>query len=101
MRVLLTGATGFVGSHLLRSLLRHGDDVRVLALRETIGQVRYRDCVKLLVGSVEDEDVLAEATEGVEVVYHLGGLIPGGNSQAKDFRRVNLVGTQNLLRVSE
>src|SRR3712207_4328280 len=55
MDVLVTGATGFVGPHLLQRLLARGDTIRVLALPETVEQVRYRDRVEVVVGDLADE----------------------------------------------
>jgi UDP-glucose 4-epimerase len=95
MRVLLTGATGFVGSHVLDRLVARGDQVRVLALPETVEQLRHRDGVSIVAGSLADRDLLAGAARGVEVVYHLGGLLPG--HPPEEIRIVNTLGTENLL----
>jgi nucleoside-diphosphate-sugar epimerase len=95
MRVLLTGATGFVGSHVLNRLVTRGDHVRVLALPETVEQVRHRDCVSIVAGTLADSAVLAKAARRVEVVYHLGGLRPGYPPQ--ETMRVNVEGTEKLL----
>jgi nucleoside-diphosphate-sugar epimerase len=96
MDVLVTGATGFVGPHLLQRLLARGDVIRVLALPETVEQVRYRDRVEVVVGDLADEVVLAEAVRGAEVVYHLAER-PLGSHEA-DLRVVNVGGTEKLLR---
>lgn len=95
MRVLLTGATGFIGSHVLDRLVARGDQVRVLALPETVEQVRYCAGVSIVAGSLSDRDLLAGAARETEVVYHLGGLLPG--SPPEETRIVNTQGTENLL----
>jgi nucleoside-diphosphate-sugar epimerase len=100
VRVLLTGATGFIGSHVLETLLERGDTVRVLALPETLKQLRQRDGLTVVTGSLADPEAVSEATRGARVVYHLGGLIPGTHARAEDFQRVNVSGTKHLLAAS-
>src|SRR5215475_13158281 len=98
MRVLLTGATGLIGPCVLEHLLSRGDDVHVLALPETVLQVPRHDRVRVVAGSLAQNDRLGEATQGVEVVYHLGAMQLGSNPE--DLIRVNVQGTGNLLRAS-
>jgi nucleoside-diphosphate-sugar epimerase len=98
MHVLMTGATGYVGPYVLDKLVQDGDDVKVLALPGTEDQLSHHDAVRVFSGSLDDLDVLARATRGVEVVYHLSGLYP--DSPVKDMIRVNVGGTRNLLQAS-
>jgi len=96
MRVLLTGASGFVGSHVLDLLVARDDSVRVLALPETLDQVRHYDNVSLFPGSLADRDLITKAVRGVQVVYHLAGLRPG--PPPSEINSVNVRGTENILR---
>ncbi|MCF7855879.1 MAG: NAD-dependent epimerase/dehydratase family protein [Candidatus Pacebacteria bacterium] len=81
MKVLVTGGTGFTGSHLVKRLLDRGHEVRVLDNQKGI---MYGDLEKLgaelQIGSVTDKEVLRKAISGVEVIHHL----------AAAFRRINL-----------
>ena len=95
MDVLLTGATGLVGQHLLRRLLAEGDAVRVLALPDTVDRIPKHDRVELLVGDLSRPRVLAEAVEGMEVVYHLAARVLGAGT--RDLISVNVLGMENLL----
>jgi nucleoside-diphosphate-sugar epimerase len=98
---LLTGATGFVGSEVLDQLLDRGDDVRVLALPDTADSLHGRDRVEILEGSLSDSDVLARATHGVDVVYHLAAIHLSALlavADPKELRTVNVEGTDRLLR---
>ncbi|HTN42204.1 MAG TPA: NAD(P)-dependent oxidoreductase [Nitrospiria bacterium] len=95
-RVLLTGATGFIGSHVLDRVLMQEGRVRVLALPETIKDLRQPDRVEVVAGSVTDEALLTEAVRGVEMVYHMAALLPG--SSHVDLMKINVHGTENLLR---
>ena len=98
MRILLTDATGLLGPPLLERLLARGDIVRVLILRETPHDLQHRNDVEVIEGSLSDVDVLIKATKNVEVVYHLAQLSPAPERTGVDFVRVNVQGTENLLR---
>jgi nucleoside-diphosphate-sugar epimerase len=93
--VLVTGGTGFVGSHLVELLLRKGYEVACLVrdprrLRWLTGQK-----VRLVVGDCSDPGSLAAATKNAEVVYHVAGLTKSYRS--RDYYQVNQFGTRNLL----
>jgi nucleoside-diphosphate-sugar epimerase len=100
MQVLLTGATGLIGSAVLDCLVARGEAVRTLVLPDAVDQLRYRDRLEVLVGRLTDSDMLAEATKDVEVVYHIAQLFPAPSAALQDLRRVNVHGTENLLRAS-
>ncbi len=98
--VLVTGATGFLGSVLVRQLLEEGEAVRVLR-RETstldlLGASTAR--VEHAVGDVSDPESMAEAMAGVEQVYHTAAFVGfGGARDAEQLRAVNVVGTANVV----
>jgi nucleoside-diphosphate-sugar epimerase len=93
--VLLTGASGFVGSVILDRLVQSGVSVRVLALPETVAGLLHRDRITLFEGSLADRDLLARATAGVQVVYHFGAALPSSDTAL--IIEVNVRGTENLL----
>lgn len=99
MRILVTGATGFVGSHLVEALQRRGDEVTVLArsLRKatSLGSME----VRVVLGDLHDTRALDEAVEGQDVIYHVAGVI-AARSEA-EFLRANHQGARNLLAASE
>jgi nucleoside-diphosphate-sugar epimerase len=101
MRVLVTGATGLTGRHVVERLLSRGDTVRALVLPETLERMRYRDQLEALMGSLADKDVLERATKNVEVVYHLAQLAPVPGRKLSDLIETNVKGTENLLRACE
>jgi nucleoside-diphosphate-sugar epimerase len=100
MQVLLTGAAGLIGSSVLGCLVARGDTVRVLVQPEAADQVRYRDRLEVVVGSLADSDVLTEATQDVEIVYHLAETFPTPSTTWQDLREVNVHDTENLLHAS-
>jgi nucleoside-diphosphate-sugar epimerase len=103
MKVLLTGATGFVGSQVFEHLTGHGDEVRVLVRPESLASaekamhLRRRDNVEVFLGQLNDADVLAKATEAVEVVYHLAAQHVKPGARAEDLISTNVKGTETLL----
>jgi dihydroflavonol-4-reductase len=94
-RVLITGATGFIGPHLAEHLLRGGDHVVCLRRRTSdVSRLSGLD-VELAQGDLTDADSLRAVLDDVQVVYHLAGAIKALRSQ--DFFRINEGGTRCLL----
>lgn len=95
MKALVTGANGFVGSHLVRHLLDRGDDVRAM--------VRATSNLALLDGvepdwvhaDITDPESLVAAVDGVDVVFHVAGAISALDQAG--FDRVNRDGTVHLI----
>jgi nucleoside-diphosphate-sugar epimerase len=92
---MVTGASGFIGSWVVDRLLAVGHEVSVLALPETIAQIKQKDRVSITAGDLTQLDLLSEALAGAETVVHLAGLVPP--SPAEQLQRVNVAGTQNLI----
>jgi nucleoside-diphosphate-sugar epimerase len=94
-RILVTGASGFIGSCVVDRLLATGHEVSVLALAETVAQIRQQGRVLITPGDLGQLDVLSGALENIETVVHIAGLVPP--SSAAELQRVNVGGTQNLV----
>lgn len=97
MNVLVTGATGFIGSHLVSRLLTRGDNVRVL-VRTGTDASELGAGVEVVRGDVTDAAAVARAVEGRQVVYHLAKA-PGGSSK-KALEQVNVIGTSHVARAA-
>ena len=93
-QALVTGGGGFIGQHLVTTLLAHGRRVRILDLRPP----RYAaTAVQYVQGSILDPELLQAALDDVDEVYHLAGL-PGMWTQRKDdFHAVNAQGTATVI----
>jgi nucleoside-diphosphate-sugar epimerase len=96
MKALVTGATGFIGSHLVEELIKKGYDVTCL-VRKT-SNLRWIEGheVTLFRGDCEDEGSLAHLPPDFDYIFHIAGLTKA--QREKDFFCVNVKGTENLLR---
>ena len=95
MKALVTGATGFVGSHLAEALRRRGDDVTALIRSPGKAAALKPLGVRLVAGDLSDADSLARAVEGQDVVFHVAGLVAARNEA--EFMRGNRDGTAGLV----
>jgi dihydroflavonol-4-reductase len=94
--VAVTGATGFLGSHLVERLVARGDRVRCLVRGTSRVEQLDRLGVELATAPLEDPDALRAAVEGADVVFHVAGLIKA--LHAREYVDVNVVGTRNVAR---
>jgi len=100
MKILVTGATGFIGRHLVKELVRRRHDVTCL-IRD-INKIKYfkKLDVKTVHGDLFDEDSLKKAVKKKDIVYHLaaeGNLSANSEEDFKKFFRVNAEGTRKIL----
>lgn len=98
MKVLVTGATGFLGQWMTRRLLDEGFDVRVLI--RSRAKLEELEGLKLEVaeGDITNFDSLDQACRGVGGVFHLAGLIAYSKAQRAAMEQVNVQGTKNVIR---
>ena len=93
MKCLVTGATGFVGSWLTKLLVNKGHSVKVFCRDPS----KAPDKTEVFVGDITQTDALKKAVLGVDVVYHLAGLVSYGKKHLKAMQKVNVQGTQNVI----
>ena len=97
MRVLLTGATGFVGGAVLRALVRAGREVRVL-IRPDADRYNIRDMpVETYHGDLRDRETVRRATAGCQQVYHVAALYKLWVRRKADMYACNVTGTENIM----
>ena len=99
MKVLVTGASGFLGGHVAELFSKRGDHVRAL-VRKTSNR-RHLEAlanVELFEGTVEQVERVQEAVDGVDAVVHIAGLIKARNTD--EFFAVNVGGTSNLVEAA-
>ena len=97
-RVLLTGATGFVGSHATEAFLRAGWSVRALARSEQRARSLRAAGAEAVIGSLEHEAALREAVRNCDVVVHLAALTHARSE--REYHQVNVEGTRRLLNAA-
>ncbi len=85
MKTLVTGATGFIGKHLVGTLVEQGRDVRCLVRKTSNTQYLDDLGVELYYGDLLDKDSLKDIVKDVNIVYHLAGEIYSNRS--RDFYR--------------
>ncbi len=104
MKILLTGATGNVGGHVLPLLLERGHDVRCLVFdsnneRKIVQGWKHKP--EVVWGDIQDERVVESALGGVEAVIHLAAIIPPMTDQNPQLAYgVNVNGTRNLVNAA-
>lgn len=108
--VVVTGAGGFIGSHLCEALVRRGDRVRALARYNGRGEAgrldslaqEIQDQIEIVLGDVTDPYAMREVVRGAETVFHLAALIaiPYSYRAPHSFFTTNTLGTVHVLQAS-
>jgi nucleoside-diphosphate-sugar epimerase len=99
VKALVTGGTGFVGSHLLESLLQRGDEVRALVRAPAKAEALGLSGVEWVRGDLSDAGALTRAAGGVDVVYHVAGVVAALDEAG--FMAVNREGTRRVIEAAE
>ena len=105
-KVLVTGAGGFIGSHLTERLVELGADVRAFVHYNALGTWGWldespaREDIEVVSGDVRDRDSVRQAMQDTEVVFHLAALIgiPYSYHAPVSYVRTNIEGTLNVLQ---
>jgi len=106
-KALVTGAAGFIGSHLVERLLAEGAQVRAFLRYDSQNRIGHladmsadeRDSVEIIRGDLKDPEAVGRAVHGATMVFHLGALIaiPYSYQNPTDYVQTNVVGTQHVL----
>jgi NAD dependent epimerase/dehydratase len=109
-KVLVTGADGFIGSHLVEALLREGCDVRAFVLYNSFNSwgwldsmpEKTRDAIEVFAGDIRDAHGVAEAMKEVDCVFHLAALIgiPFSYQSPDSYIDTNVKGTLNIVQAA-
>jgi 2-alkyl-3-oxoalkanoate reductase len=94
-RLLLTGATGFIGQHLHRRLLDRGHPVRVLLRPSSVARAGIDGRCEVAIGELTNAAAVAEALEGVDAVVYAAGTVRG--QRYEDFTTANVAGLETLV----
>lgn len=108
MKILITGSTGFVGSHLVQTCLEQGYEVRAFARYNSMNRAGWIDTMEnrgdidVVFGDIRDFDSVKSAMLGVDGVFHLAALIgiPYSYVSPLAYIRTNVEGTYNVLQAA-
>lgn len=99
-KILITGGTGFLGTHIVRQMLDSGErNLRVMASRVPAWMTDAG--VEAAEGSVTDRDHVAKAVKNVSAIFHLAGKVSRDNDDAAAMNRVHLEGTRLLCEAAK
>jgi dihydroflavonol-4-reductase len=96
MKILVTGGTGFIGSHLVKNLLNIGKEVKVLTRKER----KISAPVEVVIGDITDFNSLKRAVKDVDIVFHLAAVTSGSKISERAYWEVNVKGTENIIKAS-
>ena len=100
MKVLVTGGSGFLGSHVAEQLVKLGHDVRALVRKSSNKKfLESLERVELATGSVEDAKAVADAVVGVDAIVHSAALVKAKDED--EFFATNVQGTRNLIEAAK
>jgi dihydroflavonol-4-reductase len=100
VKALITGATGFVGSNIAAALAARGDQVRVLRRATSRLDALEGVPVEHVVGDILEQDSLATAVQGCEVVFHVAAVAQYWRMGKDTVYRVNVEGTRNVMQAA-
>src|SRR5947209_1318979 len=100
MKVLITGATGLLGSYLLEELEQRGEQLRALVLPVENAEKLIARGVEVVRGDVTDASTLASAVKNIDIIFHLAGMM-GVDRPLADYCLVNVVGSENLYQAAQ
>lgn len=102
MKVLITGAGGFIGSHLVDSQLEHGYNVRAVDLHlDLLKHQAAHPCLEAIRGDITERHTVQKLVEGVDVVYHLASAHLDVSLSDEHYQHVNVSATLSLLEAAE
>jgi len=97
-RTLVSGANGFIGSHLVEALLKKGRNIRALVRIGEKAKHLEKMQAEIVYGNLLNDTSIKNALEGVDKVYHLAAVIPRLRRSSKDIYKINVLGTKSLLQ---
>src|SRR5262245_41786929 len=107
--VLVTGAGGFIGSHLTERLVQLGAKTRAFVRYNSIGswgwldQSPLKNDFEVVLGDIRDQDTVSHAAAEVDIIFHLAALIaiPYSYNAPLSYVRTNVEGTLNVLQAAQ
>jgi dTDP-4-dehydrorhamnose 3,5-epimerase len=99
MDVLVTGATGFIGKHLVERLKKENYRIYYLIRKKSVERIKELCDLNIISGDITDKKSLRKNFKSFDVVFHLAGAF-GKLMRREDYFKVNVLGVKNILEVS-
>lgn len=107
MKILVTGAGGWLGSELTERLLEQGNDVRALVLfsNDKLKKLKneYINNLEIIEGNICDNEMISESLRGVDILYHLAAKVhcmPKNKADEEEFFKINTIASENIFKLS-
>jgi nucleoside-diphosphate-sugar epimerase len=100
VKVLVTGATGFIGGRLVENLARRGHQIRALAREASDKSLLTKLDVEIVNGDIRDAGAMNQAVQGCECVYHLAAKITKDGLSRREYYAHNVEGTKNVAQAA-
>jgi len=100
MSILVTGATGYIGSSLTFKLAGQGHDVRILCRKAPTAPEFRKPNITVVTGDIHDKRALGEAMEGVEKVFHMAAFARLWAKDKNTFHHINVEGATNVFQAA-
>ena len=109
--ILVTGADGFIGSHLCEALVHLGGNVTALVYYNSYNKVgwlddlpqKVKENINIIPGDIQDAEFILKITKNIDVIFHLAALIsiPYSYSAPRSYLNTNTLGMLNILEASK
>jgi nucleoside-diphosphate-sugar epimerase len=98
MKILITGATGYVGHQLALSLAEQDNEIHILVRNTNSPNIPFHKNITVFSGDITDSQSISAAIKGCNQVYHTAALVKIFDRDQSQFYKINVEGTHNLLQ---
>lgn len=100
MKILVTGASGYIGNKLAHELAGRGHCVNALVRSSSAAELLHHPNITVRVGDILDQDSLSVAIKGCKQVYHTAAFAKMWDKEPNNFYKINVGGTENVLQAA-
>ncbi len=100
MKILITGATGYVGHRLALTLAERNNEIHILVRNPNSDNIPLHKNIRVFAGDITDRQSIPAAINGCKQVYHIAAMVKPFDKDPSLFHKVNVEGTRNLLAIA-